>query len=169
MRAQQRPDGELMHEYDRKRARPIDIQHMYYSGEAATALLSAYERTRDPRDLEAAKRLMKHLTGAGWSFFGSRYFYGEEHWTCQAVGKAAAYMDVSSAVDFCLRWARWQGKLQYRRGETPWPMEGALGVGPVFLPRVTMPASRIEASVPIFRVLAASRSEKVRRLASCAR
>ncbi len=155
LRAQQRPDGELMHEYDRKRERAVDVQHMYYSGETAMALLTAYERTRDPRDLQAARRLMAHLTGAGWSFFGSRYFYGEEHWTCQAVGKAAAYMDVSAALAFCVRWARWQSHLQYAAGDTPWPSEGAFGVGPVLLPRVTTAASRVEASVPLFRVLRA--------------
>jgi hypothetical protein len=153
LRAQQRADGELMHEYDRENDRPIDIQHMYYSGEAALALLSGYEQLKDERDLKAASRLMSHLTGAGWSFFGSRYYYGEEHWTCQAVGKAAAHMPVGSALDFCVRWGEWQRRLQYRAGQTPWPVEGAFGVGPVLVPRVTQASSRVEALVPIYRVL----------------
>jgi hypothetical protein len=158
IRSQQRADGELMHEYDRKKSRPIDVQHMYYSGEAALALLTAYEQLGDARDLAAVKRLMAHLTGGAWSFFGSRYFYGEEHWTCQAVGKAAAHMDVTSALEFCVRWAKWQEKLQYRQGQTPWPSEGALGVGPVILPRITTASSRVEATVPIYRVLKARNS-----------
>ena len=66
------------------------------------AFLAGYEQLKDARDLEAASRLMGHLTGAGWGFFGSRYYYGKEHWTCQAVGKAAAHMPVESALDFCL-------------------------------------------------------------------
>jgi len=152
LRAQQRPDGELMHEYDRELGRPIDVQHMYYSGESALALLSGYEQLRDRRDLEAASRLMGHLTGAGWNFFGARYYYGEEHWTCQAVAKAAAYMPVDSALDFCLRWGQWQEHLQYHAGQTPWNVAGAFGVGPVLLPRVTTAASRVEALVPIYRV-----------------
>jgi hypothetical protein len=152
LRAQQRPDGELMHEYSLELDKPIDVQRMYYSGEAAMALLAGYEQLHDPRDLEAARRLMAHLTGGGWSFFGARYYYGEEHWTCQAVAKAAAHLPVDSALDFCLRWGRWQENLQYRAGQTPWPVEGAFGVGPVLLPRVTTAASRVEALVPIYRI-----------------
>jgi hypothetical protein len=152
LRAQQRPDGELMHEYDRAEGHPIDVQRMYYSGEAAMALLAGFEQLGDRRDLDAASKLMAHLTGAGWGFFGARYYYGEEHWTCQAVAKAAAHMPVGSALDFCLRWGKWQQRLQYRAGQTPWSMEGAFGVGPVLLPRVTTAASRIEALVPIYRV-----------------
>lgn len=154
LRAQQRPDGEMMHEYSRERSAPVDVQRMYYSGEAALALLTAYEQLHDPRDLEAASRLMSHLTGAGWSFFGARYYYGEEHWTCQAVGKAAAHMPVDSALDFCVRWGHWQRRLQYQRDTTPWDVAGAFGVGPVLLPRVTTAASRVEALVPIYRALA---------------
>jgi hypothetical protein len=154
LRAQQRADGEMMHEYSRVREAPVDVQRMYYSGEAALALLRGYERVHDARDLDAARRLMSHITGAGWSFFGSRYYYGEEHWTCQAVAKAAQHMPVSGALDFCLRWGRWQEKLQYRAAQTPWQVEGAFGVGPVLLPRVTTAASRVEALGPIYRVLA---------------
>jgi hypothetical protein len=126
---------------------------MYYSGEAGLALLSGYEQLHDPNDLQAAARLMSHLTGAGWGFFGARYYYGEEHWTCQAVAKAAGHMQVDAALDFCRRWGRWQENLQYRAGVTPWAVEGAFGVGPVLVPRVTTAASRIEALVPIYRVL----------------
>jgi hypothetical protein len=153
LRAQQRPDGEFMHEFDRETNQPIDVQRMYYSGEAANALFAGYERLGDPRDKAAAGRVMHHLTGAGWSFFGSRYYYGEEHWTCQAVARAAAHMDVSSALDFCLRWAGYQRRLQYLPGQTPWNSTGAFGATPVLLPRVTMAASRVEALVPIYRLL----------------
>src|SRR5690606_3877541 len=75
LRAQQRHDGELMHESDLARGEAVDVQHMYYSGEAAFALFSAYDVLGDPRDLEAARRLMAHLGGAGWDFLGSRYYY----------------------------------------------------------------------------------------------
>lgn len=153
LRAQQRPDGEMMHEYSREREAPVDVQRMYYSGEAALALLRGYERLGDARDLDAARRLMTHITGAGWDFFGSRYYYGEEHWTCQAVAAAAKHMPVDAALDFCVRWGRWQEKLQYHAGQTPWPVAGAFGAGPILLPRVTTAASRIEALGPIYGVL----------------
>lgn len=154
LRAQQRSDGEMMHEYSLEHQQPVDVQRMYYSGEAALALLTGYEQLRDPRDLQGASQLMTHLTGAGWSFFGARYYYGEEHWTCQAVAKAAAHMPVDAALDFCVRWGRWQERLQYRGATTPWDVSGAFGVGPVLLPRVTTAASRVEALAPIYRVLA---------------
>jgi hypothetical protein len=124
---------------------------MYYSGEAAYALLKAHSVLRDDVDLDAARRLMGHLTGAGWNFFGSRYFYGEEHWTCQAVAEAADRMDVSAGLDFCLRWLAYQGRLQYRAGDTPWESDGAYGVTPLLVPRVTVAASRGEAGAQIYR------------------
>jgi hypothetical protein len=142
-----------MHVYDLVNDRPVDIQLMYYSGEAAYALLAAYRVFRDERDLIAAKRLMRHLTGAGWSFFGSRYFYGEEHWTCQAVSQAADFMrDLDQGVDFCTRWLAFSRALQYGPGQTPWPVDGAIGVGPLLVPRLTTVASRTETGAMFYPV-----------------
>lgn len=165
VRSMQRKDGELMHVYDLRANKPIDIQKMYYSGEAAVALLASHRVLGDPRDLAAAKPLMHHLTGAGWSFFGSRYFYGEEHWTCQAVAAAADRMEIGGALDFCLRWLGYQRALMYGPGETPWPVEGAIGVGPVIVPRLTSVASRVEAGAPIY-ALAAAKGRQVGPLAA---
>lgn len=153
LRAQQRADGELMHEYDLAAGRPIDVQHMYYSGEAALALLRAHAALGDERDLAAARRLMAHLTGAGWSFLGSRYYYGEEHWTCIAAGEARGRADSDEALDFCTRWLEWNELLQYREGETPWNVEGGYGVGPLIVPRLTMVGSRTEAFINTYRLL----------------
>lgn len=147
IRSQQRPDGELMHEYDLRAQEPIDIQHMYYSGEAAFALLKAHEVLGNEADLEAARQLMSHLTGSGWDFLGSRYYYGEEHWTCIAAGEAAGRVDSPEALDFCRRWFEFNDNLQYREGETPWPVEGAYGAGPVIVPRLTPVGSRTEAFI----------------------
>jgi hypothetical protein len=159
IRSMQRKDGELMHVYDLERDRPIDVQLMYYSGEAAYALLRSHAVLDDERNLAAAHRLMRHLTGAGWSFFGSRYFYGEEHWTCQAVSQAARLFDLPAhdpGVDFCRRWLAFQRVLQYGEGHTPWPVQGAIGVGPVLVPRVTTVSSRTETAAmlyPVFHAL----------------
>lgn len=150
VRSMQRKDGELMHVYDLRAQKPIDVQKMYYSGEAAVALLASHRVLHDERDLVAVRPLMQHLTGAGWSFFGSRYFYGEEHWTCQAVAAAADRIQVPGGLDFCLRWLSYQHALMYRKGETPWPVAGAIGVGPVIVPRLTSVASRVEAGAPIY-------------------
>jgi len=154
IRSMQRPDGELMHVYDLDAGKPIDVQRMYFSGEAADALLSS----GDARDAAAARGVMRHLTGAGWSFFGSRYFYGEEHWTCQAVARAAPGRgdEVSRAgMEFCRRWLGFQRALQYRPGQAPWPVEGAIGVGPLLVPRLTSTASRLEAAAMLYPVLRA--------------
>lgn len=153
LRSQQREDGELMHEYDLEAQRPIDVQRLYYSGEAAFALLRAHAVLGDARDLEAARRLMAHLTGAGWSFLGSRYYYGEEHWTCIAAGEGAGRADSPEALDFCRRWLEWNEHLQFREGETPWNVEGGYGVGPIILPRLTPVGSRTEAFIGTYLLL----------------
>jgi hypothetical protein len=150
VRSMQRADGELMHVYDLRAQKPIDVQKMYYSGEAAVALLASHRVLGDERDLATVRPLMRHLTGAGWSFFGSRYFYGEEHWTCQAVAAAGDRLELPGALDFCIRWLGYQRALMYRQGETPWPVAGAIGVGPVIVPRLTAVASRVEAGAPIY-------------------
>ena len=159
LRSQQRADGELMHEFDLKNKKPIDIQRMYYSGESAFALFRAYKVLGDERNLVAATRLMKHLTGAGWKFLGSRYYYGEEHWTCIAAGEAREYVESSlaaEALDFCDRWAEFNEAMQYDDRQTPWRSEGGYGVGPFLVPRVAPVGSRTEAFVATY-LLAQSR------------
>src|SRR5690606_26109639 len=127
----QREDGEMMHEYDLRTDRPVDVQHLHYSGETAFALLRAHAVTGDERALAVARKLMRHLTGAGWDFLGSRYYYGEEHWTCIAAAEASDRIEMPEALDFCERWAGFNREVQYREGETPWPASGAYGVGPL--------------------------------------
>jgi hypothetical protein len=153
LRAQQRPDGELMHYFDRGQGKPLDIQVMYYTGEAALGLSRAHRVTKDPRDLDAAKRALAHLSGAGWSFFGSRYYYGEEHWTCQATEDLWDRAPNEAALDFCLRWHEFQRRIQHVDGDSPFDAEGSYGVGPVASPRVTPASSRGEAAVAALDVL----------------
>jgi hypothetical protein len=150
LRAQQRDDGEFMHFYDRKAARPIDVQTLYYSGEAAFALSRAHSLLGDSRDLDAAIRGLDHLVTKAWSFFGSRYYWGEEHWTCQAMddlwGRAPAPV-LERALTFCLDWAAFGRKLLYAPGDTPFDADGAYGFGPVVTPRLTPAGSRSEAGL----------------------
>jgi hypothetical protein len=153
LRAQQRPDGELMHEFDREEARPIDVQYLYYSGEAALALARAHRITKDPADLSAASRALAHLVGPAWSFFGDDYYFGEEHWTCQAMEDLWDRAPDPGALAFCARWQAYGRKLQYRPSEAVYDADGAIGVGPFFTPRLTPVASRCEAGVATLEVL----------------
>lgn len=147
MRGQQRPDGEFMHEYDRRTSQPIDVQLLYYSGEAALALARAHSVTGDPRDLAAATSAVAYLAGRGWSFFGSRYYFGEEHWTCQAMDDLWARAPNPAALDFCLRWLGYGRVLQYGPEDTAFDADGAYGVSPVITPRLTPAGSRSEAGI----------------------
>jgi hypothetical protein len=147
LRAQQRDDGEFMHEYDRTALAPVDVQLLYYSGEATLALSRAHSLLGDPRDLDAAARGLRHLTGPAWSFFGSRYYFGEEHWTCQALDDLWRRAPDARALDFCLRWQAYGRALQYAHGETSFDAEGAYGLGPFLTPRLTPVGSRAEAGI----------------------
>jgi hypothetical protein len=147
LRAQQRPDGEFMHEYDRSTSAPVDVQLLYYSGEATLALSRAHSLLGDPRDLDAATRGLAHLTGPAWSFFGSRYFFGEEHWTCQALGDLWDRAPDVGVLDFCLRWQAYGRALQYGPTDTPFDADGAYGFGPFVTPRLTPVGSRCEAGI----------------------
>lgn len=153
LRAQQRADGELMHLYDRTAQKPVDIQLMYFTGEAALALSRAHRITGDPRDLDASRRALAHLSGQGWSFFGSRYYFGEEHWTCQAAADLWDRAPDAAALGFCLRWHEYQRRLQHVQGDSPFDADGAFGFGPIASPRVTPASSRGEAAGAALDVL----------------
>lgn len=153
LRSQQRPDGELMHFYNRTENKPIDVQLLYYSGEATLGLARAHAVNGDPRDLEAAQRILSHLSGSGWSFFGSRYYYGEEHWTCQAVAELWDRAPNRDALTFCSRWHEYQRRLQYSANDSPFDADGAFGFGPLIAPRVTPASSRGEAAGALLTVL----------------
>src|SRR6185369_745813 len=80
--------------------------------------------------------------------------YGEEHWTCSAAAALRESQDTRAALDFCLRWAEWNRRLQYAPNETPWDVAGAYGAGNVVLPRLTPVASRSEAFVSTYELAA---------------
>lgn len=151
--SQQRADGEMQHDYDLANLRPVDVQYLYYSGEAALALLRLHEATSDRRYLEAARRLLEHLATRTWDFPGSRYVYNEEHWTCIALGESEGRLDLPRLRDFCRRVYLWNDGLQYRRGEGPWDAEGGYGITPFLVPRTPPVGTRGEAFIAAYRAL----------------
>ena len=146
LRSQQRPDGELMHLFDRNTGKPIDIQLLYFTGEVALALSRAHRITNDPEDLRAASGALARLAGDGWGFFGSRYYFSEEHWTCQAVEDLWERAPDPKALAFCLRWHEYQRRLQHADGDSAFDADGSFGFGPFVTPRVTPASSRGEAA-----------------------
>jgi len=146
LRSQQRPDGEFMHMYDRDAKKPIDIQLLYFSGEATLALARAHRITNDPADLDAATRGLARLVGTGWHFFGDRYYFSEEHWTCQAMEDLWDRAPNRDALTFCKRWHEYQRHMQYGTNEHAMDAEGAFGVGSFVSPRLTPASSRGEAA-----------------------
>jgi hypothetical protein len=164
LRAQERADGEFMHEFDREAGRPIDVQYVYYSGEATLALARAHSLTGDAGDLAAATRGLSHLVGPAWKFFGDRYYFGEEHWTCQAMEDLWDRAPDRAALDFCTRWQAYGRKLQLHAGDAVYDADGAIGVGPIFTPRLTPVASRAEAGIATLDVLLREHTDGVEAL-----
>lgn len=156
LRSQQRADGEMMHWCTRD-GHPINEQTLYFSGEAALALarihaLGAATGRERTADRDASRRLVSYLTGPAWSFFGDRYFFGEEHWTCQAASELFERAPDPIAIDFCSRWMEWNRAMQSRQGDTPFDADGALWNGPMTSPHLTPTASRAEAGVAVLAV-----------------
>jgi len=142
----QRPDGEFMHQVHRDGS-PVDMQLPYFSGEAALALARANALLGEARYLEGAKRSVAYLTGPAWHFFGDRYYFAEEHWTCQAAGEISGRAPNPEALDFCLRWHAFNRSVQLHKEDCVLDCDGALGVGPLVTPRFTPVASRCEAGI----------------------
>ncbi len=152
--AQQRPDGEIRHFTDGETGRPIDRQLPYYTGSMSLALLRAHEVTGDARFLRAAERALRYLATRSWSFPASRYVHAEEHWTCIAAGESRGRFDLPELRDFCRSVFAWNEWAAQGPGDTPWPVEGNYGFGPLFAPRHAALGTRIESFVELERLLA---------------
>lgn len=149
---QQRPDGSFSHYYERSTKTRLPLQVPYYAGEATLALARAHRVTGDPADLDGATRGLAHLVGPAWSFFGDRYYFAEEHWTCQAMEDLWERAPNERALERCLRWQEFNRALQLGPGESPHEGDGAYQLGTVVTPRLTPAASRCEAGLATLRI-----------------
>jgi len=157
----QRPDGEFMHQI-RRDGTAIDVQLPYFSGEAALALARAHALTGDARYLAGSRAAVAHLIGPAWHFFGDRYYFAEEHWTCQAASELWDRAPSPDALDFCLRWQDFNRSVQLKKGDCVLDCDGALGVGPLVTPRYTPVASRCEAAVATLDAATRARTDPAR-------
>ncbi len=150
----QKPSGDFWHIYDHGLPNPegnglgawAQVSMPYYSGEATLALARAAEVLKQPALRDQARRGLAFLSHHGWRFFGSKYWAGEEHWTCQALDALWDAPEAADALAFCIDWNRAQRATQYGSGETPYDSAGAYGFGPWLVPRTTPAASRSEAA-----------------------
>jgi hypothetical protein len=156
LRAQQRPDGEFQHFYSVKERHPIDVQTEYYTGEAAFALSRAARVSGDARDLEAARRALAFLVARSPWFLGAHYFWGAEHWTCQALADLWQRAPDRVALKFCLDWQAANRNLQFDSPPAPGNYDGGISRGPFMVPRLTPSASRLEAAVATLEVARAA-------------
>ncbi|MDX9724653.1 MAG: hypothetical protein RBU37_28145, partial [Myxococcota bacterium] len=91
----QKDDGNFYHQYapGRDFIDPERLE-MFYSEEAALALVMAHEVLGEQRYLDAAKAALDYLTGPKYEmFFLGQFIYGADHWTCIAVGEAFPRLD----------------------------------------------------------------------------
>jgi hypothetical protein len=152
IRSQQRPDGEFMHFYDRAENHPVDVQVLYYTGEAAFALGRAARLTHDPKDVDAAARALDRLvTYPAW-YVGWHYFYGAEHWTCHALDELWERAPNRKALRFCLDWQTFVYDTAIRGREASPEWDGATSAGPFVPPAIVGTSTRMEAAVATLRV-----------------
>jgi hypothetical protein len=147
IRSQQRPDGEFKHLYDRANKTPIDVQFLYYSGEAAFALAKAHRVTHDPRDLEAASRALDRLVDKPWWYIGWRYYWPAEHWTCHALDELWDRVQNPKALKFCLDWQEFVRDTAIHGREAAPEYEAGATSGAFVPPQIIVSASRMEAAV----------------------
>jgi hypothetical protein len=148
----QRDNGDFVHLYDVERDRRLPDRLLYYSGEATLALVEAYRAAGDESLLPHVRAALDELTKTSWSFFGSDYFFGEEHWTCIAAYEAFPEVRDDAYLEFCEDFSAFLRQMQTEEGEPPFGLEGAYVVTPFLAPRTTPVAGRTEATVATYKL-----------------
>ncbi len=146
----QKENGDFFHLYDLNKG-DIDPSRraMFYSEEAALALVMAHEVLGDERYLVAAERALDFLTTEKYSpFFLGHLIYGADHWTCIAADEAWPRLQKSEYLDFCKGYAHFIRRMMYEPGE--WKNDdfsGHYGFGAVMVPQAPAAAGFTEAII----------------------
>jgi hypothetical protein len=145
----QRPDGDFHHLYDVRRG-AIDPapRQMFYSEEAALALVMAHEVLGDRGFLQAAERALDFLTSHKYDDFLGHFIYGADHWTCIAAEEAWPRLRSPRFLEFCRGYAGFVRRIQYQPGH--WnndDFSGHYGFGAVMVPQAPAAAGFSEAIV----------------------
>ena len=129
----QRADGDFHHHYNifDDSVDPSD-RSMFAGEQAAFVLVLAAQRWPDGPWKAAAERALDALTIKKYEGdFLSSFFFGADHWTCLAAHAAAPLINKPEYLNFCLNYARFLQRLQYRveRGEGDLSYHGHYGFG----------------------------------------
>jgi len=150
----QRDDGDFAHLYRIDEDRVDDgPRSMFFSEEAALALVMADEVLGDDRYLAAARRALDYLTGPKYDYFLGRFIYGADHWTCIAAHEAWPRLRSPAYLEFCRGYARFMGRLQDGAGE--WESEdfaGHYGFGAFMVPQAPAAAGFTEAIISTYEL-----------------
>lgn len=156
IRGMQKPNGDFYHSFHVPVATPnIYTRSMFYSEEAALALVMAHEVLGDEADLAAAERALDYLTGPKYApFFLGWFIYGADHWTCIAAEEAWPRLKNPQYLDFCMGYAEFVRRLQYEQeGWDNRDFAGHYGFSGLMVPQAPGAAGFSEAIVST-RVLA---------------
>ncbi|QQR89473.1 MAG: hypothetical protein IPJ88_14910 [Myxococcales bacterium] len=150
--AMQQDNGDFFHGYDPHR-KQIDRQSkkMFYSEEAALALVLGYKVFGDKLFLSAAEKALDFLTTEKYSFFLGWFVYGADHWTCIAAEEAYPALQEQHYLDFCEGYADFLSRLQYaKQGWDNRDFYGHYGVGALMVPQAGAAAGFTEAMVSTY-------------------
>jgi hypothetical protein len=168
----QRESGDFAHLYRVDEDRVDDgPRNMFFSEEAALALVMAHEVFGDEEYLTAARRALDYLTGPKYDYFLGRFIYGADHWTCIAAHEAWPRLRSPGYLEFCRGYARFVGRLQYEPGA--WESEdftGHYGFGAFMVPQAPAAAGFTEAIISAYELsrLHGAPDERLRRQAALA-
>jgi hypothetical protein len=148
----QRPDGSFCHLYDPKtKTRDETSELLYYSGEAALALVRMNKITGDPKYAQAAERGLDWLVD-WYDFFVGGFIFGEEHWTCIAAEAIWPEVKKPKYREFCNAYGEFLRQQQPELGEHPDEddLVGGYNVTPFVPPYNTPAGSRTEAMISAY-------------------
>lgn len=162
----QKENGDFHHVFELKNTAPNPkLRKMFYSEEAALALVMAHEVLGKQRYLEAAERALDFLTGPKYEgYFLGRSIYGADHWTCIAAEEAWPRLKNPQYIDFCQGYAAFIERMQYWPGN--WDnadFSGHYGFSAIMIPQAPAAAGFTEAIVSTYE-LAKHHKRDARRL-----
>jgi hypothetical protein len=174
----QKPDGDYCHLFDTQTGeRDEKTQLLYYSGEAAyglARLLALSDELHDEPTQDRAAQLdpallaraatgldksLQYLTDGAYASFTSKFYVGEDHWTCMALDAGWEHLPAEHReryARFCDEFSRFLRRSQLRPGEslveTQPQLAGGYGITSLLAPHTTPVGSRSETTISMWRI-----------------